>query len=147
MNKLHLNNLFWFGLLITVLSVLINLLFFALTQALGEQYIIPFTESTANAAPMPVLMVVIATAIPALLAVLLYGFLSKFTPKAILPSFLSVAITALLVSFGGPFDLPGAILRTKLLLSSMHMIAAIIIIGGLMLYHTQNKKKQVEQIK
>jgi type IV secretory pathway TrbL component len=68
MNKLHLNNLFWFGLLITVLSVLINLLFFALTQALGEQYIIPFTESTANAAPMPVLMVVIATAIPALLA-------------------------------------------------------------------------------
>jgi hypothetical protein len=144
MPKQHFNQLLWVGMLITVISVLANLLFFAFTQALGEQYIIPYSETITNTEPMPVLTVALATAIPALLGILLYSLLKKFLPNALLPSFLSIAVTALLVSFGGPLDLPGAVLQTRLLLSAMHLIAAIIIVGGLLIFHSKNGKAQVE---
>ncbi|HBG74208.1 MAG: hypothetical protein A2X25_03810 [Chloroflexi bacterium GWB2_49_20] len=140
MLKLLTNKIVWVGLLISIISVLANLLFFALTQALGELYIIPLTEIPLNSGPMPVFMVILATFIPAILAAMLYSFLSKIAPNSTLPPFLSVAGTALLVSFGGPLDLPGAGMQTKLLLSAMHIIAAIIIVGGLLIFHSQKKK-------
>jgi hypothetical protein len=145
MQKLLTRKIVWVGLLISIVSVLANLLFFALTQALGEQYIIPLTESSTNSGPMPVFMVILATLTSALLATMLYSFLSKIAPNATMPPFLSVAGTALLVSFGGPLDLPGAVMQTKLLLSTMHIIAAIIIIGGLLIFHWQKKKTLVKE--
>jgi len=139
MQKFPTRSLIIVGLLISVTSVLANLLFFALTQALGEKYILPLNENPVQSEPMPILMVILATAIPAILATFLFGFLHKVTPLSVLPTFLSICFTALLISFGGPLDLPGTGIQTKILLSSMHVIAAIIIIGGLIIFHSRNK--------
>jgi hypothetical protein len=140
MQKNITKKIIWMGFLISIVSVLANLLFFALTQAFGERYIIPLTNLPAGSEPLPVLMIILATIIPAFLATLLYVILYKIVPKAILPSFISITGTALLVSFGGPMEIPGLSSQTRLLLSSMHFIAAVIIIGGLLLFHRQNKK-------
>jgi len=132
--------LFLVGILISVISVLTNLLFFAFTQALGEKYVVPLTVSPTETGSIQLVTVILATFIPAVLATFLYSFLHRIAPNATLPPFLSVAASALLVSFGGPFELPEVILQTKLLLSTMHIIAAIIIIGGLIIFHGKDKK-------
>jgi hypothetical protein len=54
--------------------------------------------------------------------------------------FLSVSITALILSFGGPFDLPSASLQTRILLSIMHVIAAGIITPGILFMSHKNVK-------
>lgn len=125
---------------ISVLAVLVNLLFFAITQALGEGYLIPLTETYRETIAMPTFMVMIATLVPSILAAMLYDFLYKKNPKASIQSFVSISLTALVISFGGPMDLPGAGFQTKLLLSGMHLMAAFIIIGGLLIYHRINSK-------
>ena len=54
--------------------------------------------------------------------------------------FLSVAVAALILSFGGPLNLPAGTLQLKILLSGMHVIAAGIITGGILLLSHQNVK-------
>jgi hypothetical protein len=139
MEKFHRYSIFYVGIFISVLSVLANILFYELTKTLGEQYLIPITDSPITSEPMPLMMVILATFFPALLAILLYRVLNKFSPKAILPPFLSICVTAFLISLGGPLDLPGATIKTKLLLSSMHIIAGSIISGGLLIFHSKTR--------
>jgi type IV secretory pathway VirB6-like protein len=128
------------GILLTIVSVLANLLFFAITKGLGEQYIIPMAEAPASTGPMPVIMVIFATFLSAIFATGLYSILAKVAPNATLPPFLSITGTALLVSFGGPMELPDTILQTKLLLSMMHLISAAIIMGGFIIFHRRSIK-------
>lgn len=135
MLKIIPNKTIWFGLLISILSVIANLLFFALTKALGEQYIIPLTDPPVAEGPMSVTMVILATFFSAMLATGLYAILARIAPNATMPPFLSITGTALLVSFGGPMELPGTFIRTKLFLSIMHVIAAVFIIGGFIIFH------------
>jgi hypothetical protein len=132
MSPYVLRRLPWAGSVATAAAIVVNLLFYALTKSLGERYIIPLDESGSQLSPMPALMVVIATLIPGIIATILCGLLIRFTrrPATI---FLSVSVTALILSFGGPFDLPSATSQTKILLSSMHIIAAGIITGGILL--------------
>ena len=138
--RIQKTNVLWFGLLITILSILINLLFFAISHVFSEKFNIPITDSLSNFAPIPVQMIVLATGVPAILTMVLYIFLKKVLPHSFITSFLSVTITAFLVSLGGPLDIPGAEIKTKILLGSMHFISAIIIIGGWMIFYFQNKK-------
>jgi len=140
MEKPKTNSFLLVGIFISVLAVLANLLFFAITQALGEQYLIPITETSKEAIAMPTVMILIATLFPAILASLLYISLYKKNSKTSIQSFLAISLTALLISFGGPMDLPGAGIRTKLFLSGMHLMAAAIIIGGLLINHMVNAK-------
>ncbi|HKZ44535.1 MAG TPA: DUF6069 family protein [Anaerolineales bacterium] len=129
------SGLLFSGFLITCTATAVNLLIFNLAHAFGENFIIPISEYSPVKEPMPVLLVVVATIIPSILAIILFAFLTKFAPKSVMPSFLSVSLTALLVSFGGPFSLPETGFQTKLILAAMHIMTAIIIVGGLVGYY------------
>ena len=139
------NTILWFGIFISIISMLANLLFFALTKAFGEHYLIPIAESTSISSPMSENMVMLATLISGLLATGLYALLSKITPHAILPPFLSITLTAFIVSFGGPMELPGTTMRTKILLSMMHIITGILVIGGFYFFHNRSKTSRAEE--
>jgi uncharacterized membrane protein len=88
---------------------------------------------------MPATTFMVAILIAGLLATVFFGLLIRFaqSPGTI---FLSVAVTALILSFGGPSSLPAATLRTKILLSGMHVIAAVFITGGILLLSRKNAK-------
>ena len=92
----------------------------------------PLGGTSAHLAPMPFLMPVVAILIPGLLGTLFFGLLIRFSRKPA-TVFLSVSLAALILSFGGPFNLPDASIQTKLLLSGMQVIAAGIITGGILL--------------
>jgi hypothetical protein len=87
---------------------------------------------------MSVVMIILVTLISAILATGLYGLLSKIAPNATMPPFLSITGTAFLVSFGGPMELPDTLMQTKILLSVMHIITAIFIIGGFYIFHKKS---------
>jgi hypothetical protein len=127
-----LRRLLWAGPVATVAAALAGMLYFGVTRALGEQYLMPLGAGGSIPAPMPVSLPVAAILVPGLLATILFGLLIRFTrrPATI---FLSVCVAAMVLSLGGPFNLPGSSLQTKLLLSGMHGIAASFISGGILL--------------
>lgn len=127
------------SLLICITSVLANLSFFIITKALGGQYSIPFTDPPLIRIQVSATMVILASLIPALLGCSIYLLLFKVSPRNNLPAFISVFITALLVSFGGPLELPGVELKTRLLLACMHLITATIILVGILHFHFRIK--------
>ena len=99
----------------------------------------PLDGSVSHLGPMPVLMPIFAILVPGLVASILFGLLVRFsrTPATV---FLSVSIAALILSLGGPFNLPGAVMQTKILLSGMQVITAVLIVGGtLFLSHKKNQ--------
>jgi hypothetical protein len=126
-----LRRLSWAGPVATAAAILAGMLYYGVTRALGEQYLMPLKAGGSLPAPMTVSLIVAAILVPGLLATILFGFLIHFArrPGTI---FLSVCVAALVLSFGGPFNLPGSGLQTKLLLSGMHGITAVIISGGIL---------------
>ena len=132
-----LRRLLWGGPVATVAAILTNLLYFAVTKALGERYILPLDGDSCHFSPMPVAMPVIAILVAGLLATVFFGLLIRFNRKPA-TAFLSVAVAALILSFGGPFNLPAASLITKLLLCGMNIIAAVIITVGILLMSHRN---------
>ena len=129
--------LLWGGPTATLVAILMNILYFSVTKALGEKYLIPLTGNASRLDPLSVAMLIIAILVPGLAAAVFFGLLIHFARKPAM-IFLSVAITALLVSFGGPFSLPAGTMQTKILLSGMHVIAAVVITGGI-LFFSRNK--------
>jgi hypothetical protein len=126
-----LRRLLWAGPLTVVVANLANLLFYAGTRALGQQYLMTIAGPSKPAVAMPVLSVVLATSVAAAGACLVFAGLLKVSHVP-LPPFLSISVAALLVSFGGPFSLAGATtVTTKLLLCGLHLISAVTIVGGL----------------
>ena len=99
----------------------------------------PLDGNSSHLGPMPVSMPVLAILIAGLLATIFFGLLMRFARKPA-TVFLSVSMTALILSFGGPFNLPAATMQTKILLSGMHVIAAGIITGGILLMSHKDAK-------
>ena len=126
-----LRRLLWAGPAATLAAILADVLYYALTKILGEQYLLPLEGNSSRFGPLPVLTAILAILVAGLLASIFFGLLLRFSgsPATV---FLSVSITALMLSFGGPFDLPSASLRTKILLSGMHLLAAGIITAGIL---------------
>ena len=124
--------LLWGGPAATIAAILVVLLYYAITKFRGEQYLMPLDGKSAHLGPMPFVMPVVAILIPGLLATLFFGLLIRFNRKPA-TVFLSVSVAALILSFGGPFNLPAASMQTKLLLSGMQVIAAGVISGGILL--------------
>jgi hypothetical protein len=122
----------WAGPLATSLAIFANALYYQISKAFGEKYILPLDGTASHLGAMPFLMVAWATLVAGLLATLLFACLLRFARKPV-TVFLSVAVTALLVSFGGPFSLPAGELQTKLLLSGMQIITAVLITAGILL--------------
>jgi hypothetical protein len=137
-----LRRLVWVGLVATATAILANLLYYGVTKAFGEQYLVPLDGSISHPGPMPILMPFIAILIAGFLATIFFGLLVRFARRPA-TVFLSVSVAALLLSFGGPFYLPSASMQTKILLSGMHVIAAVVITGGilLMIYKDTVRKK------
>ena len=131
MPRYSLRRLAWVGPLSTMAAILADLLYYLLTKTLGEQYLIPMGMSSPDLVPMPFLMLVSAILITGLVATVFFGLLIRFAQKPA-TIFLSVAIAALLLSFGGPINLPSASMETKILLSGMNILAAGIITGGML---------------
>ena len=156
MPPFSLRRLLWAGPVATLAAILAVLLYYEVTKVLGEQYRMPLDNNNTHLGPMPVIMPVIAILIAGLLATVFFGLLIHFSSKPA-TVFLSVCVAALFLSFGGPYYLPVATLQTKILLSGMHGIAAVIItIGILLLSHkdaqpdpprTNNKKIRASGLK
>jgi hypothetical protein len=129
----------WAGPVATIAAILANLLYYGVTKALGGQYLIPLDGSSSQLGPMPILMPVVAILIPGLVATVFFGLLIRFAHRPA-TVFLSISVAALILSFGGPFNLPTATMQTKILLSGMHGIAAGIITGGILLMSHKDAK-------
>ncbi len=122
--------LLWAGPLIIGTAVLTNLLFFYLTKRVGAQYLI--SPPAHPLAPLPLVSILFPTLVASAGGVVIFGLLIKVSHVP-LPPFLSVAAASLLVSFGGPFSLsPLTSLTTKLLLSAMNVLTALVTVGGLL---------------
>jgi hypothetical protein len=132
MPSYSLRRLLWVGPVATLAAILITLLYYAVTKALGGQYLMPLDGSNSHFSPMPVLMPVVVILIAGLLATSLFGLLIRFTRRPA-TVFLSVCLAALLLSLGGPINLPAASIQTRIMLSGMHIIAAATITGGILL--------------
>lgn len=142
-----LRRLLWGGPAATIAAILVVMLYYVVTRSLGEQYLMPLDGSTAHLGPMPILMPVVAILIPGLLATVFFGLLIRFSRKPA-TVFLSVCAAALILSFGGPFNLPAASMQTKLLLSGMQVIAAGVIISGILFFsHKDNSPGTFHPIK
>ncbi len=90
---------------------------------------------------MPMMPVFLAIPVVTFGAILVFAFLLKFTHVP-LPPFLSISAAALLVSFGGPFSLPGNTpLSTKLLLCAMFTVSGLVIVAGLLLFTSVRKNR------
>jgi hypothetical protein len=139
MRPYSLRRLLWVGPVAAVAASLANLLYFYVTKTLGVQYLIPLDGSSSHLSPMPVVMPVIVTLIPGLLATIFFALLIRFAQKPA-TVFFSVSVAALILSFGGPFNLPAATLQTKILLSGMHVHAVVIITGGILLMSHKHGK-------
>jgi hypothetical protein len=124
-----LRRLAWAGPLATLAAILADGLYYALTKALGEQYRMPLDGNSSHLGPMPVNTPFLAILIAGLLASIFFGVLLRFARKPV-TVFLSVSITALILSFGGPFDLPSATMQTRI---------RFITVGILLLGHKNSK--------
>ncbi len=125
--------LLWVGPLSTLAALAADLLYFFITRALGEPYLLPFEGNALIFFPMSALTPVPVVLVSGIAATLLFILLIRFARRPDIV-FLSVAITALILSFGGSFGLPSTPLQTKLFLSGMNVITGVIITAGILLY-------------
>jgi hypothetical protein len=139
MPRYSIRRLSWAGPVAILAAILADMAYFALTKAVGEQYRMPLDGNSFHLGPMPLLTPILAILISGLLASIFFGLLLRFVRKPA-TVFLSVSITALILSFGGPFDLPAASMQTKILLSGMHVLAAGIITAGILLMSRSKDK-------
>jgi hypothetical protein len=134
-----LRRLAWAGPIATLAAILVDMAYYFLTKAIGEQYRMPLDGNSAHLVPMPILTPILAILVPGLLASGFFGLLLRFARKPA-TVFLSVSLTALILSLGGPFDLPVATMQTRIFLSGMHVLAAGIITGGILFMSHQYAK-------
>jgi hypothetical protein len=121
------------GLPVTGAAVLANLAYLSIFTTLGMQVFLPLDEAGTHFGPMPVQIPLLTTAALGLAATLFYGLLIRIARRPGVV-FVSVALTALLVSFGAPASLPPGIpAGTRWLLAGMIIQTAVIVTGGLLL--------------
>jgi uncharacterized membrane protein YphA (DoxX/SURF4 family) len=133
MRHFSLRRLLWAGPLATILAVVAVLVYYSITKAFGENYLMPLTSDATLLHPMPPAMPLVAVLIVGMLASLFFGLLVRFS-RAPAIVFLSVAIAAVVLSFGGSLYLPASALHTKILLNGMNILAGVTIAGGILLF-------------
>lgn len=134
MPPFSLRRLLWAGPLVTLAAALANLTFYYISIALGGQYLLPADEAGTQLAAMPAWLPVLPTLALGLAASLFFALLVRFARRPV-TIFLSVAATALLVSFGAPAGLPeGTPLSTRLLLAGMNLLTALLLTTGILAF-------------
>ena len=115
------------GLLAAAAAAVANMIIWAIERILLG-LALPVPQGAGNEiAPLPVVMVVVVSAVAAIAATLLLAILNRFVQRPI-RIFQGIAAVALLLSLGGPLSLPVDI-ATKVGLSAMHVVAAAAIVG------------------
>lgn len=117
------------GLLAGLAAGLANLLVYGLGSLFGAPFLVPMGGPGSAAAPLPFFAIVLASAVPALGAALLYWGLGRFTGRAT-TIFVAIAGLFALLSLAGPLSLP-IDLGTRVWLALMHLVAGAIIVLGL----------------
>lgn len=104
------------------LSVAGNVLLFYLLHAVGaisDLVIIPDANG-----PLTVMPVAIASALPLIIASVVYMLLARFTSNP-MSMFRIIALTLLLLSFGSPFSIPQVTVPMALSLNAMHVVSVV----------------------
>ena len=127
-----LNRLWWVALVAAGASALGNLLLFFIAAGLGVSFLMPLEPGSSELAPLPAVIVVVASALPAIFATILYALLGKFVRRPIL-IFWIISAVVLVLSFGLPiFNLPATVdTPTVIALELMHIVSAATIVGVL----------------
>jgi hypothetical protein len=121
--------LWWVGPLAAAAAAVANVIVFMIEKNLfGLEFIMPL-QPGAEAAPLTVVPVIVTSVIPAIAATILFAVLGRFTRRPIL-IFQIIALLFLIVSFGGPLNLP-VDAATKAGLGVMHIGAWAAIVGVL----------------
>ena len=113
------------GFLAGVIAAIVNVFIYFIAKASGG---VSNTVLLPGGKPLGIAPVIFSSVIPAILAALLLFTLGKFTSDPIRIVTIIAAIV-LLVSFGGPFGIPGLPFGTRFTLALMHLVA-----GGVIIY-------------
>ena len=132
MRGYSLRRLLWAGPVATVIGIGANFVYFRVTQAMGEPYLIPLDANGSRFVNLPAALPMLGAAFGGLLATVFFAILLHTVRKPVIV-FISVAITALILSFGGSLGMPVTGGQTKLYLSGMNMLTAMIVVGGILL--------------
>jgi hypothetical protein len=126
--RIDLGRLWWASLLAGLGAVVANVLVYFIVSAAGaipNSVLIPGMNQ-----PITVVLVIMNSFIPAILAAVLLALLNRFTRRPV-RLFRIIAAVLLLISFVNPFTIPGAPPTMILALALMHIVAAAIIVGVL----------------
>lgn len=111
------------------IAAIANVALFLISSALGTSFVIPLMGEGSPPQQLPTFFVIVASVLPAFAAAAFLAVLDRLFAQP-LRWFQLIGWLAALLSLGGPLTLPVA-LTTRLVLSSMHIIAAAAIIGAL----------------
>jgi len=125
------SKLWWVGLVAAAVSALGNVIFYWVSKGLGVSYMMPAEPGSTDLAPLPVVFVIIASVLPAVVATAVYAGLGRFLARPV-RTFWIIAVVLLVASFAMPLTLPAAVSGgTIFSLEVMHVIAAAAIVGVL----------------
>lgn len=126
--RIALGRLWWASLLAGIAAIVANVLIYFIASAAGaipQSVLIPGMNQ-----PITVVLVILNSFVPAILAAVLLALLNRFTRRPV-RIFRIIAAVLLVLSFANPLTLPGAPLAMILALDLMHIVAAAIIVGVL----------------
>ena len=122
------SRLLWVAPLAALVAAAANALVYivaAATGAISSAFVIPGLGT-----PLTLGMVVGTTVLPALLAGVVFALLGRFTRRPV-RNFVVLAAVLLALSFVTPLTIAGAPLAMIATLELMHIVAAVVILGGL----------------
>lgn len=114
------------ALLAAILAALANVVVFSIEKSVLKLPMLVTTVPGTNLIPLSYLMVIEVSAAVAIAAALLLIFLARFVAHPI-RWFQIIALIILVLSLAGPFSIP-VDMATKLALSAMHLVAALVIV-------------------
>ena len=121
------HKLWWLALAAGVTAFIGNLIvFFVAQNLLGLSLMIPQSLGSTTLAPLSIAPILVTSIIPAIAAAVLLAILGRFVKRPF-RVFQIIAAIVLLLSFGGPLNLPigGA---EKVVLATMHVLTAVAIV-------------------
>ena len=122
------SQLLWVAPLTALAAAVANALVYLVATAAGaipSGFVIPGPET-----PLTLGMVVGTTVVPALLAGVVFALLGRFTRRPV-RNFVVLAVVLLMLSFATPLTIARAPLSMVVTLELMHVLAAVVIVGGL----------------
>ena len=132
------------GLMGGVLAAVANTVVLLIGKAAGVAFLAPVNGPNAPLVALQPINVIMACLIPALVAALVFVGLTRLTRRP-QPIFLTIAGILLIISLIPVWALPMDSVATRFLLSLMHVIAAVLIVGALVRARPDETGRDVQQ--